>query len=97
MSATDCVAALDVGGTTIKGAVVDRDGTVLVRLRRPTPTRDGGSDRVLTAILAVVEELTAAAPGGGGVRAVGLAVTGIVDERRGIAVHSENVGWRDVP
>jgi glucokinase len=91
------VAALDVGGTTIKGAVVDRDGTVLVRRRRPTPTRDVGSDRVLTAILGAVEELTAAAPGGGGVRAVGLAVTGIVDERRGMAVHSENVGWRDVP
>jgi glucokinase len=65
--------ALDVGGTTIKGAVVDRDGTVLARLRRPTP------------------------PHGDGVRAVGLAVTGIVDERRGMAVHSENVGWRDVP
>ena len=24
-------------------------------------------------------------------------VTGIVDERRGMAVHSQNVGWRDVP
>jgi glucokinase len=31
------------------------------------------------------------------VRAVGLAVTGIVDERRGMAVHSQNVGWRNVP
>lgn len=30
-------------------------------------------------------------------RAVGLAVTGIVDERRGMAVHSQNVGWRNVP
>jgi glucokinase len=91
------VAALDVGGTTIKGAVVDRDGTVLVRLRRPTPTRDGAPGQVLSAILGAVEELTAAAPRGGGVRAVGLAVTGIVDERRGMAVHSENVGWRNVP
>jgi predicted NBD/HSP70 family sugar kinase len=25
---TDCVAALDIGGTTIKGAVVDCNGTV---------------------------------------------------------------------
>jgi glucokinase len=52
---------------------------------------------VLSAILGAVEELTATAPRGGGVRAVGLAVTGIVDERRGMAVHSENVGWRNVP
>jgi glucokinase len=91
------VAALDVGGTTIKGAVVDRDGTVLARLRRPTPPHDHGPDEVLAAMLATIDELTGTAPRGDGVRAVGLAVTGIVDERRGMAVHSENVGWRNVP
>jgi glucokinase len=89
--------ALDAGGTTIKGALVDRDGTVVARLRRPTPARGNGPDEVLTAILAAVDELTAAAPPSAGVRGVGLVVTGIVDERRGMAVHSENVGWRDVP
>ena len=94
---TGCVVALDVGGTTIKGAVVDHDAAVLSRLRRPTPPRDTAPDEVLVAILATVDELAAAAPPGAGVRAVGLAVTGIVDERQGIAVHSENVGWRDVP
>jgi glucokinase len=91
------VVALDVGGTTIKGAVVDRDGTVLARLRRPTPPHDHGPDQVLAAMLATIDELTGTAPRGDGVRAVGLAVTGIVDERRGMAVHSENVGWRNVP
>jgi glucokinase len=91
------VVALDVGGTTIKGAVVDHDGTVLARLRRPTPPHDHGPDEVLAAMLATIDELTGTAPRGDGVRAVGLAVTGIVDERRGMAVHSENVGWRNVP
>jgi len=91
------VVALDVGGTTIKGAVVDQHGTVMSRLRRTTPTRGSGPDELLAAILATVDELTAAAPRGVGVRAVGLVVTGVVDERRGMAVHSENVGWRNVP
>ena len=77
--------------------MVDRDARVVSRLRRPTPPRDRGPGEVLTAILATVVELTAAAPGNADVHGVGLVVTGIVDERRGLAVHSENVGWRDVP
>jgi glucokinase len=77
--------------------VVDRDARVVSRLRRPTPPRGRGPGEVLAAILATVDELTAAAPGNAGVDGVGLVVTGIVDERRGLAVHSENVGWRDVP
>ena len=96
MSPTDCVAALDIGGTTIKAALVDRQGTVMARLRRPTPSRDDGPDQVLAAALATIDEL-AGAPRSRSVRAVGLVVTGIVDERRGVAVHSQNVGWRDVP
>ena len=89
--------ALDVGGTTIKGALVGHDGTVMARLRRPTPPSDNGPDEVLAEILVSVEELRGAASPGDGVRAVGVVVTGIVDERRGMAVHSQNVGWRNVP
>ena len=77
--------------------MVDRDARVVSRLRRPTPPRDRGPGEVLAAILATVDDLTAAVPGNAGVNGVGLVVTGIVDERRGLAVHSENVGWRDVP
>jgi glucokinase len=89
--------AIDIGGTTIKAALVDRDGTVMARLRRPTPPHDNGPDEVLAEILATIDELTGSAPRSDGVRAVGLVVTGIVDERRGMAVHSQNVGWRNVP
>jgi glucokinase len=91
------VVALDIGGTTIKGALVDHDGTVMARLRRPTPPSDNGPDEVLAEILASVDELSGAASQSAGVRAVGVVVTGIVDERRGMAVHSQNVGWRNVP
>jgi glucokinase len=94
---TDAVAALDVGGSTIKGAVVDAAGTVLARRRRPTPARDRPAEEVLAAVVAAVDELTPAAPAGVAVRGVGVVVCGIVDERRGLAVHAENVGWRDVP
>jgi glucokinase len=91
------VAALDIGGTTIKGALVGHDGTVMARLRRPTPPSDNGPDQVLAEILVSVDELSRAASPRDAVRAVGVVVTGIVDERRGMAVHSQNVGWRNVP
>jgi glucokinase len=94
---TDAVAALDVGGSTIKGAVVDAAGTVLARRRRPTPARGRPAEEVLAAVVAAADELTAAAPAGVAVRGVGVVVCGIVDERRGLAVQAENVGWRDLP
>lgn len=34
---TDLVAALDIGGTKIAGALVDREGRILARAHRPTP------------------------------------------------------------
>lgn len=34
---TDLVAALDIGGTKIAGALVDGGGSLLVRAQRPTP------------------------------------------------------------
>jgi glucokinase len=77
--------------------VVDRQATVRSRLRRATPTVTADPREVVAAILATVDELRAAAPRGAGVRAVGVVVPGIVDERRGLAVYSENVGWRNLP
>ena len=96
LSATDAVATLDVGGTTIKGAVGDHAGTVPVPAApadagpRPPPQRSWPPSWPRS-------RAGGAAPAGIAVRGVGLVVTGIVDERRGLAVHSENVGWRDVP
>ncbi|WP_188187672.1 ROK family protein [Nonomuraea sp. SYSU D8015] len=83
------VAAIDVGGTTMKGGLVARDGTILRRERRPTP-RAEGPDRVIAAISAFVSDLCRAGP-----VAVGLAVPGLVTDTH--AVYSAAFGWRDVP
>ncbi|WP_018653102.1 ROK family protein [Actinomadura flavalba] len=83
------VAALDVGGTTMKGSVLSASGAELFRLDRPTPRADP-----VAGVLALAAELAAAVPG---VRAVGLAVPGLVDDASGTAVRSVNLGWRDVP
>ncbi|MGW5359124.1 ROK family protein [Actinopolymorpha pittospori] len=86
------VLGVDVGGTLIKAAAVAADGEVLARLERPTPpARD--PDTVLSAVGSVVETLRAQVPDR--VEALGVAVPGIIDEARGVAVMAANLGWRE--
>ena len=88
------VAALDVGGTSIKAALVDRDGRVTFEARRPTGVEFGPA-AVVDRILQTAHELMNI--NGFDVRAVGVCVPGTVDSQAGIARHAVNLGWRDVP
>ncbi|MEO3892425.1 ROK family protein [Nonomuraea sp. B5E05] len=89
----ECVVAVDVGGTTMKGGLVARDGTCLHVERRPTPRADG-PERVIAAVSAFVADLARPRPGTRPL-AVGLVVPGLVTAER--AVFSAAFGWRDVP
>ncbi|MFG3545429.1 ROK family protein [Streptomyces clavifer] len=92
------VIALDVGGTGMKAALVGADGTLLHEARRATG-RERGPDAVVETILGFAAELQAYGRGrfGEGAVAAGVAVPGIIDAERGIAVYAANLGWRDVP
>ena len=83
---------VDVGGTTIKGVVVNGDGLVTAEVRRPTPSPDPTGALVAAAVAEVVGALDASPA-----NPVGVVVPGIVDETHGLAVYSANLGWRDVP
>jgi glucokinase len=87
------VVALDVGGTLMKGAVVASGDVRLREVRRWDTPRDRGPDAVVEQALVAVDELVAAAPEA---RAVGLVVPGVVDEKTGVAVYSENIEWHDI-
>jgi glucokinase len=93
------VIGIDVGGTGLKGAVVDRQGQALVREQRPTQ-RERGPTAVIADILAFAHDLACALPGAAGadrIVAAGVAVPGLVNEEAGIALVSANLEWRDVP
>ncbi|GAA2505766.1 ROK family protein [Streptomyces gobitricini] len=92
---SDLVAALDIGGTKIAGALVDGDGGVLLRARRPTPARED-AETVMGAVEAVLAELAASAlwPGVG---AVGIGSAGPVDASAGTVSPVNVPGWRDFP
>ncbi|MEU3605494.1 ROK family protein [Streptomyces sp. NPDC035033] len=92
------VIALDVGGTAMKAALIALDGTLLYEERRATG-RERGPEAVVEAVIGLAEDLSARGRSrfGTAAEAVGVAVPGIVDARRGVAVHSANLGWCDVP
>ncbi|MFF9209976.1 MULTISPECIES: ROK family protein [unclassified Streptomyces] len=92
---TDLVAALDIGGTKIAGALVDDRGTILVRAQRPTPAREDG-DTVMGAVEEVLGELTVS-PLWGRARALGIGSAGPVDASTGTVSPVNIPGWRDFP
>lgn len=87
------VACIDVGGTAIKSGILD--GTDLTATTE-TPTGAPGDqivERVLDIAAAQVDRMRDAGPLAG----VGLVVPGMVDTASGVALWSENLGWRDAP
>ncbi|WP_309060969.1 ROK family protein [Streptomyces sp.] len=92
---TDLVAALDIGGTKIAGALVDGRGRILVRAQRPTPAQEDG-ETVMRAVEAVLGELHAS-PLWRSARALGIGSAGPVDASAGTVSPVNVPGWRDYP
>ena len=92
----DLVIGVDVGGTTVKAALIGSDGLEHGHSERPTP-RHLGPDAVIGTTIRVIVELRAQVPEDARLRAVGLVVPGIVDAPHGIAVYAANFGWRELP
>lgn len=92
---TDLVAALDIGGTKIAGALVDGRGRILSRAQRPTPAKEDG-ETVMRAVEEVLGELSASPlwPRAG---TVGIGSAGPVDASAGTVSPVNVPGWRDYP
>jgi glucokinase len=95
----EVVLGIDVGGTSVKTALIDRAGHLRGPRKLPNhPER--GPDLVVEGILRIA--VAAVNKAGSAretwtVRAIGLVVPGLVDEVKGIAVRSVNLGWTDIP
>jgi len=87
------VAAVDVGGTSIKSALVDADLRIIATANVPTPHNDLDGSQTVKAISDLLSKL--ASPGE--IKAVGLAVPGALDEKNGISRWSGNLGWKNLP
>jgi glucokinase len=97
--AYEAVAAVDVGGTRTKAALVDRLGGELVSATVPTPRDLGTPGALVDAVATTVETLLQAGAEQGlslCLGGCGVVVPGLVDDARGVAVFSANLGWRDL-
>src|SRR5690625_299904 len=89
------VAAVDIGGTGIKGGLLEGNR---ILLRTTTPTHAAsGPDGVLQSVLTALADIVASAPDGTTVAGLGVVSPGTVDEARGVVIDAENLGWHDVP
>lgn len=94
---TDVVVAMDVGGTTVKGALVGPDGAARYVRRQPTGAEQG-PDGALASITGMARKLLRRALIEGLTpRALGIVVPGLVDEASGTALWSANIGFTDLP
>jgi glucokinase len=96
MSADPAVLAVDLGGTSMRGAVVASDGRAVHRESVGTPS--AGGERVIDDLGGLLLRLRSRAAALG-LRAVGAGVVtpGIVDDAAGSVEYASNLGWRDVP
>jgi glucokinase len=88
------VLAVDVGGTTIKGAVADPEGRILHTLTAPTRA----DDDPVKAVRSLCMQLRDDAVRLGAVPvAIGVVTPGLVDDESGVVRYAANLRFRDVP
>ena len=88
------VVAVDIGGSSIKGALVGADAAVLATERVETP--HDSETALVAAVVGVARRLADRARRlGAPAAALGVATAGVIDENTGVARHGANLRWRD--
>ncbi|MGD9710675.1 MAG: ROK family protein [Thermomicrobiales bacterium] len=80
---------IDMGGTTIKFALIDESGEIVANSRIPTDGEDG-HDAVIARMISSARDLLAEDPGLR-VEAIGVAVPGVIDMVNGISIFLPNL------
>ena len=81
------VVAIDVGGTDIKSALIDRNLTTISQKVIPTPLSGNTQERILDSLTELVAEYSKIQK----VSSVGISFPGIFDDKNGVCIWSENL------
>lgn len=88
---------IDLGGTFIKGAVVDGDGSIIFSDKTPTES-EKGADAIISNIVKLCNYvIDGAGLSKTDISGVGMGSPGIVDSNKGVVVYSENLKLKDFP
>ena len=86
---------IDLGGTFIKGGIVDDLGNVIYQDKVPTEA-EGGQDVVAANIAALANSLIERCGlSKDDLEGIGMGVPGMIDSERGIVISSNNLNWHD--
>jgi glucokinase len=92
----EAIIAMDMGGTQLRFALLDREYRLLARHAEATCPEEGPEpvlERIVARMKALGEQV-----GWDKIEAVGVAAPGPLDPFRGVILHAPNLpGWRDVP
>ena len=85
---------IDIGGTFIKGAIIDGGGKIIVKDKIPTECKLGG-DRVVENIKTLCDGLlNSANMQKSDITAIGMGVPGMIDGKAGVVIISNNLGFK---
>lgn len=86
---------IDLGGTFIKGGIVDDCGGIVVRNKIPTESHKGDrgvTENIVKLCRMLLEDANLTTDD---VVGVGMGVPGMIDSERGVVVYSNNLDWED--
>ncbi len=88
---------IDLGGTFIKGAIVNEEGKIVTKTKVPTEC-ERGADAVVENIATLCHKLLElSGMKKDDITAIGMGVPGMIDSDEGVVVTSNNLGWKDFP
>ena len=88
---------IDLGGTFIKGGIVDDLGRILVSDKVPTGA-EGGAEAVAENIASLAKSLMASLNlSASDVVGIGIGVPGMINSRAGVVTYSNNLAWENFP
>jgi glucokinase len=88
---------IDLGGTSIKLALIDQAGDILYRAESPTDVQ-GGGDSILYQIRDMIETgLRSGSYDRAQIKGVGMGAPGFLRMKDGVMLEAVNIGWKNYP